>query len=252
MLRLILIFIAVYCLTSCTSPDYQQMRTATGQLAAAKARLLASKYFLKKYAARVDLVLAGLAAEDGFLDNPLVKILLPPPVGLLIDVGQTFYENPRAALLDTLINHAAEQVTLGAGPVLRHAMEGIILENRAEALLSGDETAVTDFLRQETAAALHQTLLPEVSSILEDSGAKEIYRELTEVAAKVEKVNSKARQAEALLNGEIIENRTNTPLEEKPVNLDTYVTENAVAGIFKMLGEEEKALRQQLTMGGNL
>jgi len=243
MSRILLSIFLLFPLASCTAPNYEGMQTAMED----RARQSLSRYFLRQFGNSFDRVLGALAAEGGFLDNPLVKIMLPPPVGLMLDVGQAFYNDPKAALLDTLINKAAENVTLGAAPVLKAALEEIILNKESEVLFSGDATAVTDHLRKRTKARLRETLMPSVAQALEDTGAVAIYKEMTEVSAIVSGMEEEMDGIEAILSGKIPD-ADSEEMDVVPDKLDEYVTDKTIDGIFLMLEQREKALRQQLEM----
>ncbi|TNE81661.1 MAG: DUF4197 family protein, partial [Gammaproteobacteria bacterium] len=57
----------------------------------------------------INAVVTELGAEGGYLDDPLVRILLPPPLGMVIGVARDLHANPEAAALEILMNRAAEQ-----------------------------------------------------------------------------------------------------------------------------------------------
>ncbi|MFA5629936.1 MAG: DUF4197 family protein [Porticoccaceae bacterium] len=215
-----------------------------------RARQTVSRYFFRQFGTGVDKVLAALAAEDGFLGNPLVKLLLPPPVGLMVEVGQAFYSNPQAALLDTLINRAAEQVTLGAGPILKTALEDVILNNQAQALLSGGPGAITEHLRERTGEDLHKALLPSVSKALDESGAVAIYRELAEISDILSGIGQGIDDLGDVLRSDEDEDgdTRKVPAPVAADELDEYVTARTIDGIFRMIEQRELVLREQIEL----
>src|SRR5690606_6309597 len=84
-----------------------------------------------------------------------------------------FHQNPRAALLETLMNRAAEQAIPGAGPML-----GDMGRSDMQSLFEAGRTATTDHLRATAASAVHDALLPVISENLAANGAIAIYGEL--------------------------------------------------------------------------
>src|SRR5690606_40846793 len=111
--RLALLLAAALLLTACANTVDNLKVAASDTL-----RNTLAFHFSRQFGKSIGVVIQGLAAEGGFLDNPLVRVLLPPPVGLVIDVARDSKQNPRAAPLETVLNRAAEQAIPGAGPVL--------------------------------------------------------------------------------------------------------------------------------------
>jgi hypothetical protein len=233
-----------FVLSACTPTDYSAMASA----AEARLRQRMSEYFLRQFGNGIDAVLAGLAGADGFLDNPLVKILLPPPLGLVVGVGQALYKDPQAALLDTLINQAAATVIPGASPILKAALNDAIASGNAEKLFSGDKTAVTDYLREQTTASLNRALRPAIGDALANSGATTVYNQAVKIHQMVRAMEEDFDDISAIVEGvaETQAPANETPADATSVVLEDYVTEQAVEGIFKALEQKESRLRQQL------
>jgi hypothetical protein len=103
-------------LTSGCASVFDEMSLA----AQAKFQQMFANTFAQKLKYGIDLVVEQLALKGGFLDDPLVRILLPPPLGLVIGVARDLSAHPQAALLETLINRAAEDAIPVAGPILKN------------------------------------------------------------------------------------------------------------------------------------
>jgi phage tail protein X len=192
-----------------------------------KLRQTLARQFGRQLSATLDVIVQGLGAAGGFLDNPLVRVLLPPPVGLVIDVARDFHQNPRAALLETLMNRAAEQAIPGAGPILR-TMLGDMGRSDMQSLFEAGRTATTDHLRATAASAVHDALLPVISENLAANGAIAIYGELL-----------KAHEWAVLI--------ADIPATAQAVaaeDLGEYVTARAVDGLFRTLGDKELLIRE--------
>jgi len=245
MLRILLCAFLLVSLSSCTAPDYEGMQAAME----ARARETVSRYFFRQFGNGIDKALTALAAEGGFLDNPLVKLMLPPPVGLMLDLGQAFYNNPQAAVLDTLINRAAESVTLGAGPILKTALQELIVNDQAHVLLSGDPGAITNHLRERTSEELHKALLPSVSKALDEAGAVAIYGELIEISDIVRGIGEDVDDVSVVPSGEDSDGEgQKVPEPVAADELDDYVTARTIDGIFRAIAERESALRDQIEL----
>jgi hypothetical protein len=81
-------------------------------------QMLADK-FAERLMVGIDAVVDELAKSGGYLNDPLVRILLPPPIGIVVGVASELKQNPDANLLQTLMNQAAEHAIPVAGPLLK-------------------------------------------------------------------------------------------------------------------------------------
>lgn len=224
--RLVIILLTAVMLTACVN-TMDNMKLAAQE----KFRQTLAYHFTRQFGKGIGVVIEGLAVQGGFLDNPLVRILLPPPVGLVIDVARDFQQNPRAVLLESLMNHAAEQAIPGAGPILQTLITEIS-QGDSQNLFAAGKTAATDYLREKAGGAVYDALLPVVSEDLAASGALEIYGELL-----------KAHETAAIITG-IPEGETPPVAVDE---LDDYVTRKTVDGLFRMLGDRETLIRDGIT-----
>lgn len=190
-------------------------------------------------------VVDDLARPGGYLDNPLVRILLPPPVMLALDIARELHADPQAGMLDVLINSAAEQAIPGATPILQAAIAGIT-PGEARGLLEAGRTAGTDYLKEQTATALRTALGPQIAAALEASGALQSY------AALVAPPAGPQPPAAALPPGIALETLPEAPAHAGPPDLEDYVTEQAIDGLFKVLALEEARIREELERTGLL
>ncbi|HEY9198918.1 MAG TPA: DUF4197 family protein, partial [Gammaproteobacteria bacterium] len=138
-----------------------------------------SGQYSQRLGTSVNAVIADLGQPGGYLDNPVVRILLPPPVGLVLGVARDLRADPQAALLETLMNQVAEQVIPGAAPIVQTALSEIT-SAEARRLLEGDVTAGSEHLKARTAAALQTALQPVVAEKLANTGALTVYGELVD------------------------------------------------------------------------
>lgn len=216
-------------------------------------QLLTSK-FTGLFTEGIDTVINGLAVEGGFLDDPLVRILLPPPLGLALGVARELQRDPQAALLETLINHAAEGAIPVAGPILKDMIVKMDTE-KLQGLLDAPDGAVTEYLKEEGGAAVKAVLLPAVTQQLRANGALQLYGEL--VAAKQqaseqvvppEMASDIATSVGAVTDQ--VKQEEHSPLLQPPVapeQLGDYVAEKAMGGLFKKVAGQEIAVRDSVS-----
>jgi len=167
-----------------------------------------------------------LGQTDGFLGNDKVRIPLP---GYLEDANKLLRSLGQGARLDELItamNRAAESAVPLARDMLINAVKGMNVQD-AKNILMGGETSGTQFFTEKTKQPLAQKFLPIVTQVT----AK------VDLAVKYNKIVGKAAGM-GLLKGE-------------QANIEQYVTGKALDGLYYMIGEEEKKIRQDPVATGS-
>lgn len=163
-----------------------------------------------------DYAVSTLGKQDGFLGNPKVRIGLPDSLKkgekLLKTLGMGKYSDE----LTIALNRAAEQATAEAKPILIDAIKKMTVQD-AKAILTGGDDSVTQFFRQNTSAQLTQKFRP-------------IVKRATGKVRLAEKYNQFAGKASGLLGAD--------------ADLDSYVTRKAMDGLFLMIAEQERSIRQ--------
>jgi hypothetical protein len=121
--------------------------------------------------------------------------------------------------LDDLVvamNHAAEAAVPMAKPLLLDAVRNMTLTD-AKNILTGGDTAVTQFFREKTSSQLSVKFLPIVKKVTDRSNLTAKYN------GAMDKVSKMGLGQQS--------------------TVESYVTERALDGLFTMIGEEEKAIR---------
>ena len=160
-----------------------------------------------------------LGVENGFLNNDKVKIQLP---GVLEQARPFLQMTGRGQQLDELVvsmNRAAEAAVPMAKPLLLNAVKSMSVTD-AKNILTGGDTSVTDFFREKTADQLGVKFLPIVKKVTDRSGLAAQY-------------NSTMSQVSRL-----------GLVPQQQATVEGYVTQRALDGLYTMIGEEEKAIRQ--------
>lgn len=160
-----------------------------------------------------------LGVQDGFLGNEKVRIPLPGVVhdaaGLLRNIGQ----GAQVDELITAMNRGAESAVPMAKDLLMNAVQNMTITD-AKAILSGGDTAVTEFFSTKTRGDLAIKFLPIVSRATEKVGLVSKYNQVAGKAAEF------------------------GLLKKEDANIQQYVTGKALDGLFFMISEEEKKIRQ--------
>jgi len=163
--------------------------------------------------------IAKLGVPGGFLNNPKVKISLPPALDELAKGMRLMGQGKDADELVATMNRAAEQAVPEAKALMLDAVKTMSIQD-AKKILTGGNDSVTQFFKVKTAAALTEKFLPIVKRATDRVGLAQKYNQFAAEGAKLGVI--KADEA----------------------NIESYVTEKALDGLYLMIGEEERAIRQ--------
>jgi len=238
--HLTVLLLALALLPACMGTVNDMQRAAQAEL-----QEFIAQRFRQLLADSVYTVVGQLAVPGGFLDNPLVRIMLPPPLGLAVTVARTLQQATREDALEAMLNHAAEDALPVVGPVLVDTILNLD-DLTAEELFRAGGTAATDYLREQARAQVLGALVPAVEEKLARSGAVELYGELLEAQAAVEQA------AEAVERAAEVAAAVQEVAEVPPDQLDEYVADRAMDGLFKHLAERELEIRDWLASLGPL
>ena len=159
-----------------------------------------------------------LGKPDGFLKNPQVKIPLPPRLKKAEKMLRMAGMGSQADELITAMNRAAEAAVPEAKPLLINAVKSMSVQD-AKNLLTGGDDSVTTFFKSKTAEPLTQKFLPIVQKYTASVGLAQSYNQLA---------------------GKGVEFGLTKP---EDASIETYVARAALDGVYKMIAQEEKAIR---------
>ena len=167
-----------------------------------------------------------LGRADGFFGNEAVKIPLPESLKktqkLMRGIGQGKYADE----LELTMNRAAEAAVPEAKKLFVESVKKMSVQD-AKGILSGGQTSGTDYFKRTTTDSLRVKFLP-------------IVKQATAKVKLAEKYNQYAQKGVAL-----------GLVKKDQANLDDYVTQKTLDGLFFMVGEEEKKIRQDPVAAGS-
>lgn len=169
----------------------------------------------------VDKQVSKLTLEDGFFKNQAVKILLPTE---LQKVDEKMRSVGLGSLSDEglkLLNRAAEDAVKEATPIFINAITSMSITD-AKNILMGHDSSATSYLQSTTNSDLYAKFYPVVENSLSKVGADEAWQTVMSkynMIPFVTKINP---------------------------DLKDYVTNQALAGVYKMITVEEKQIRGNL------
>ena len=166
-----------------------------------------------------DSAVAQLGKPNGFLGDPRVRIPLPESARSAEKMMRTLGMKKQADELIETMNRAAELAVVEAKPILVDAVKKMSFSD-ARAILTGGDDAATQYFRRTTSGSLAERFLP-------------IVKQATAKVDLASKYNQYAGQAAKV-----------GLLDKKDADLDLYVTQKAMDGLFLMIAEQEKAIRK--------
>lgn len=169
---------------------------------------------------------AALGRSDGFFGNPQVKIPLPESLKsaerLMRGVGMGKYADE----LVLTMNRAAEAAVPEAKQLLVSVVKQMSVQD-AKGILTGGNTAGTEYFKRSTSDQLRAKFLPIVKNATQKVNLAAKYNQYAEKGA------------------------TFGLLKKEDANLDGYVTQKALDGLFFMVAEEEKKIRANPVQAGS-
>ena len=167
-----------------------------------------------------------LGQSGGFLNNPKVRIPLPGYLNDAAKLMKRFGQGQRIEELETSINRAAEAAVPMGKDLLVGAVRSMTVTD-AKNILTGGDNSVTAFFAEKTRTPLGQRFLPVVTQATDKVGLTQKYNAFAGKAASF-----------GLLKAE-------------DANLAQYVTGKTLDGLYLMIGEEERKIRQDPAAAGS-
>lgn len=160
-----------------------------------------------------------IGAQNGYFGNGAIRIPLPEDIRLTCEVLRKAGLGSEVDAFVLSMNRAAERAAPRAKAVFIGAVREMTFQD-ATRILNGPDTAATDYFRTKTSSSLAQAFRPEISSSMDAVGVTRQYKAL----------NEKYLSLLPLANRESLD-------------LDRYVTDKALEGLFYMVGQEERKIR---------
>lgn len=162
---------------------------------------------------------ASTSRTDGFFANPRIRIPLPRELSTVAKTLRTAGFGSKVDEFELAMNRAAEQASGEAVDVFWNAIRRMTFAD-ARGILQGDSTAATTFFRRTAGEELRARFRPVVVARMNELGYVRKYDELVDLYASL-------------------------PLTTRPAfRPEDYVTDRALDGLFTVLGDEEKRIRE--------
>jgi hypothetical protein len=160
-----------------------------------------------------------VSRTDGYFKNPAIKIPFPPDVKRVEDKLRQLGLNDQVDNFIMTMNRGAEDAAKEAKPIFITAIKAMTIQD-AWAILRGQNDAATQYLKRTTSQLLKDKFKPVIQNSLNKVSATKYYTD-------------------------IINRYNQLPLVQKAnPNLDDYATDRAIEGLFLMIANEEKSIRE--------
>jgi hypothetical protein len=155
---------------------------------------------------------------NGFLENPKIRIGLPGALGKMASALRAVGMGAQVDELELAMNRAAEKAAGEATPVFVDAISQMTFQDAA-GIVTGGDTAATDYFERTTSEPLRLRFRPIAEQAMQNVGLAKQYDQLL-----------------ARYNA--------IPFASKPkLDLPSYVTDRTLAGLFDVIGDEERKIR---------
>lgn len=162
------------------------------------------------------------AITDGFLANNEIKLPFPESANAMKQKAIEWGLDGQVEKVVTTLNRAAEDAAKEAAPIFIEAIKNMTVQD-GFAILNGGQGAATDFLRRNTTNELIVVFAPKVQTSIEKVKLTQYW----------EPVATRYNQAMFFTGGEKVD-----------TDLNRYVTERAIDGLFTMVAKEENKIRE--------
>ncbi len=161
----------------------------------------------------------NVSKTDGYFSNPQIKVPMPDTVETGAKLLRKFGMESVVDDFELSMNRAAEQAAPQATEYFLNALKAMSFED-AKRIYEGSDDAATNYFKDKTSADLESVFKPAIRSTMEKVGVTRYYQQLVDEASQYPLVG------------------------DMDLNLENHVTQKALEGLFLMLAEEEKKIRQ--------
>lgn len=160
-----------------------------------------------------------VSQKNGYLKNPEIKIPLPENVQKAEGVLRNLGFGNKVDEFELSMNRAAERAAPKATSIFGDAIKKMTISD-ARGILDGKDNAATLYFRDKTSTRLHDAFKPIVNQAMSEVGVTQAYQSVD-------------RKIRAL-----------PYTKSSSLDIDKYVTDKALDGLFLMLAKEEKKIRE--------
>ncbi|MFQ5964487.1 MAG: DUF4197 domain-containing protein [Candidatus Scalinduaceae bacterium] len=162
----------------------------------------------------------SVSKVNGYFGNQTIKILMPEKINMVADSLRKIGYQKQVDDFILSMNRAAEKAAPKAISFFVDSIKEMTFED-AKKILNGGNTAATDYFKTKTNQKLYKAFKPIISSSMSEVNVTRFYKDM-------------------------ISKYTTLPfMKFESLDIDHYVTNKALDGLFYMIGQEEKKIRTE-------
>lgn len=162
-----------------------------------------------------------LGTTDGFLKDQVVRIAVPKSMRKMTDAASKLGAGKYVEEFETSMNRAAEKAVPAAADIFADAIRQMTVKDALN-IVRGEPDAGTQYFRKVTEDKLRGSFQPIVSKATSETGVTDKYKKLSKKSGGMDK----------LMGG------------GESLDLDGYVTDKAMDGLFYYIADQEKTIRK--------
>jgi hypothetical protein len=221
MKNIVLIFVAISICCGCRTQDVKKIMDSVNKVMSSGSLTNSEVIAGLKEALTIGAKESASAASavDGFYKNSKIAIPWPAEAQKMKDVLLKIGLTKQVASFEETMNRAAEEAAKGAYAVFADAVRGMTIQD-GFAILNGNETAATQYLREKTTTPLKAKFAPIVGTAIEKVKITSYWNPLVTAYNKIPGVT-----------------------KQNP-NLEAYITDRAIDGLMTLIAEQEVKIRK--------
>jgi len=181
-----------------------------------------------------------LSKKNGYLNNKDVKIPLPENLSKAETLIRKAGGNKIADDLILSMNNAATEAAPKTAAIFVDAVDKMSLDD-AQKILTGDKDAATNYFKAHTSSSLTKMIQPIVQKSMKDNNVASYYDSFNRYYKTYAKNMVDNSSVMSMAKGFGVDKYLPSSSDE---NLDAYVTQKAMDGLFKMIAAKESAIRE--------
>lgn len=199
--------------------------SAAGSLGSALSQGEISDGLKEALAQGVNRAVTTLGKSGGFLRDEAVRIPMPSTLGMVEKSLRGFGQQQLADNFVETLNSAAEQAVPATADLLAETVRNMSLED-ARRVLQGGENSATEYFRERNETQLRELIMPQIRAATEQAGVTGAYKALM----------GQLRSMDSFGISNFI--------PQDITDLDSYVAEKTLDGLFVKIADEEKRIRE--------
>lgn len=210
----------------------------------------ASKGLKEALGMGVNQAVSLLGKHDGFLNNSAVKIPLPSTLKTVASAAEKMGGKAYVDDFVHTMNTAASKAVPKTASILGDALSSMSIED-AKSIINGKENAATDYFKSKTGDKLLNAIMPIIKESASQSNVMSSYKTLSGFTKSNEGVGKEATallgQASGIAKGFGMQDA----LPQADEDIESYIARKTLDGLFYMIGQKEKALRDNPMSSGS-